>query len=534
MLAINILQGCSDHISGDATQEMVENAIYSLDIVMSQADKIDATKRHKLDSLKRQLNLSLQPRERYRHLEALFTEYRSYAIDTLLDISRMCEAEAIKMADDSLLYNACIMEAESHKGMGNYAKALSTLDRIPPYWKDKFHRRILNRYCSIYYSLADKAQTAEDKRVNTEKLNSYRDSIIALAQPRSTDYWLNTASRQLNAGDHNGCLASLDSLEAISTCEVDSGVLAHIRAQGLEEAGDTQMAKYHYAIAAAYDLRHSVRKYEALQELARILSAEGDNRRAFTYIMRAINDIHASHATSRIERISGYMPIISAAYANQQQKTTENKNMLLATSAILLIGLCLATFYAIRKNRHLNTEHRYLLQKNEELQRLRSSLSEANAKLKESSKVKEEYLGTLFNLCADYIDTFDKFRLQISQRLKAGKVKDINAALVAPVGADLLQSFFQKFDSIFLDIFPDFIDKFNTLMKPDHQLRPRPGELLSPELRIYALVRLGITDSTKIAAFLHYSPQTVYNYRFRVRSNARIPKEEFPIAVRAL
>lgn len=503
-------------------------------MVMSQADEIDAAKRHRLDSLKKQLNSSLQPRERYRQLEALFAEYRSYAIDTLLEVSRMCEAEAIKMADDSLLYNAYIMEAESHKGMGDYTKALAVLGKIPPYWEERFHRQILNRYCSIYYSLADKSQTAEDKRVNTEKLNSYRDSIIAISRPRSTDYWLNTASRQLNTGDYAGCLASLDSLEAISTCEVNPGVLAHIRAQGLEAAGDTRNAKYHYAIAAAYDLRHSVRKYEALQELARILSAEGDNRRAFTYIMRAINDIHASHATSRIERISGYMPIISAAYANQQQKSTENKNILLATSAILLIGLCLATFYAIRKNRRLNIEHRYLLQKNEELQRLRASLSEANAKLKESSKVKEEYLGILFNLCADYIDTFDKFRLQMSQRLKAGKVKDISAALVAPVGADLLHSFFQKFDSIFLDIFPDFIDKFNTLMKPDHHLRPRAGELLSPELRIYALVRLGITDSTKIAAFLHYSPQTVYNYRFRVRSNARIPKEEFPLAVRAL
>ena len=501
---------------------------------MSQADAIDAAKRHRLDSLKKQLNRSLQPHDRYRHLEALFSEYRSYAIDTLLDISRMCEAEAIKMDDDSLLYNAYIMEAESHKGMGDYTKALSTLDKIPPYWKEKFQRRILNRYCSIYYSLADKSQTAEDKRANTEKLSSYRDSIIAISRPRSTDYWLNTASRQLNAGDYSGCLASLDSLESIPSCDANPGVLAHIRAQGLEAAGDIRLAKYNFALAATYDLEHSVRKYEALQELARILSAEGDNRRAFTYIMRAINDIHASHATSRIERISGYMPIISAAYANQQQKTTENKNILLATSTLLLIGLCLATFYAIRKNRRLNIEHRYLLQKNEELQRLRSSLSEANAKLQESSKVKEEYLGTLFNLCADYIDTFDKFRMQISQRLKAGKVKDISAALVAPVGADLLQSFFRKFDSIFLDIFPDFIDKFNTLMNPDYQLHPRQGELLSPELRIYALVRLGITDSTKIASFLHYSPQTVYNYRFRVRSNARIPKEEFPLAVRAL
>ena len=190
--------------------------------------------------------------------------------------------------------------------------------------------------------------------------------------------------------------------------------------------------------------------------------------------------------------------------------------------------------FAIRKNKRLNHERHALERKNIELENLRGRLSEANHRLQESSKVKEQYLGYLFNLCADYIGSLDKYRLQLSQRIKAGKIKDIDAILATPQGPEHLQSFFQKFDSIFLDIFPDFISRFNALMQPGYELEPRPGELLSPELRIYALVRLGITDSSQIAAFLHYSPQTVYNYRFRVRSHARIPREDFPRAVRSL
>lgn len=533
IILASFVTGCGN-TDLDHTPRDTREALASLDLVMSRADEIDTNKRHRLDSLKSRLALSDNPSERYDQFERLFYEYRSYSMDTLLDVSRQCVAEALKMGNDSLLYNARIMEAESYKGIGNYNDAIATLDKIPARWKEIFRHRILNRYCSIYYSLTEHSTTDEERLKNSVKLKCYRDSIIAMATPRSTDYWLNTASLKLADGDNEGCMASLDSIEAIPSAKIDPGILAHIRALCLEAAGDIDKAKYYYAIAATYDLRHSVRKYEALQELARILSDEGDNQRAFKYIMRAINDIHASHAASRIQRISKYQPIIVASYIDAERKSSHNKNLLLATSGVLLAGLCVAIWYAVRKNRHLNLERHDLTKKNEELQKLRASLSDANNRLKESSKVKEEYLGILFNLSAEYIDSFDKFRTQISQRLKAGKVKDISSALAAPIGPDLLQSFFQKFDSIFLDIFPDFIDKFNTLMKPGCEIHPRQGELLSPELRIYALVRLGITDSTKIASFLHYSPQTVYNYRSRVRSCAIIPKEDFPRAVKAL
>lgn len=538
IIIICMMTGCDagsrgSRPAGDMPTTTAE-ALDRLDRVMARNADIDRDKRHRLDSLKRSYSVAATPAERYNRLQALFGEYRSYAMDTLLLISRECVQTAREMGNDSLLYNAMIMEAESHKGIGDYTTALSRLDRIPEPWRSTFHRRILNRYCSIYYSLVEHSTTDQDYKANLDKLDSYRDSIIAIADPGSTDYWLNLAAKHLNANNYTACLTALDSLEAGHGGSIDLGVLTFTRGRSLEGLGRIDEAKYNYAVAAAHDLELSVRKYEALQELARILSAEGDDRRAFGYIMRAIDDIHNSHATSRIQRISSYLPIITASYTDAQQKSARNKNLWLIISGALLAALCCAVIFAIRKNKRLNDERHALERKNIELENLRARLSEANHRLQESSKVKEQYLGYLFNLCADYIGSLDKYRLQLSQRIKAGKIKDIDAILATPQGSEHLQSFFQKFDSIFLDIFPDFITKFNALMQPGYELEPRPGELLSPELRIYALVRLGIADSGQIAAFLHYSPQTVYNYRFRVRSHARIPREDFPRAVRAL
>ena len=140
----------------------------------------------------------------------------------------------------------------------------------------------------------------------------------------------------------------------------------------------------------------------------------------------------------------------------------------------------------------------------------------------------------MFALCSEYIDSNEKYRLQLIRKLKSGRVADIETVLQSSQSPVYLKSFFEKFDSVFLDLFPDFVERFNALMKPGHALVPHDGELLTPELRIYALVRLGINDSTKIAAFLHYSVQTVYNYRLRVRNNSIIDKREFVSRVQSL
>ena len=148
--------------------------------------------------------------------------------------------------------------------------------------------------------------------------------------------------------------------------------------------------------------------------------------------------------------------------------------------------------------------------------------------------IKEEYIGQLFNLCSNYISEAEKNRISILGKLKTGKNKELQAQLDQSTMKQDLSQLFYNFDMIFLELFPDFIDRFNALLRPGEHIEVKGNNLLSPELRIYALVRLGINDSVKIASFLHYSPQTVYNYRLKTRNRSDLPKDEFIAHVRRL
>lgn len=507
---------CRDvNTSGQSDSAKTEQTIEELDRVLANSQEFERIKRNKIDSIRAILVDAPTPMARYSTLQDLFKEYSSYSMDTTLLLARRCLAEARAMDNDSLIWSATIMEAEGLKGMGDYTRAIMTLQNIPEKWARVYRTRIYNRYVSIYYSLADYATSDQEREYYKGLVGAYRDSLIAQQNYRTAGHWLNLAEKNRSDGNLTAAAGYLDSIRVYARDRADEGVLSYLKACCLENMGDIEESKRLYARAAIIDLSNSVRKYEALQELARILSVEGDQTRAYRYIMRAISDIQASNARSRIQRITRYMPIIASSYNEEQELSMRNKTRLLFLTGALALLLLFSILHIRTKNRKLNDEHEALSIKNAELETLRQRLSEANRSLEESSKIKEQYLGYLFNLCADYIGSLDRYKMQLAQRVKAGRVKDIDALLSQPQGSEHLQSFFKKFDAIFLDIFPDFIEKINGLLNDDYRLSPRPGELLSPELRIYALVRLGINDSTQIAAFLHYSPQTVYNYRTR-------------------
>lgn len=189
-------------------------------------------------------------------------------------------------------------------------------------------------------------------------------------------------------------------------------------------------------------------------------------------------------------------------------------------------------------NKHieeLSLAHTKLAEANEQLQLLNEQLKETNRKLRESNYVKEEYIGYVFAICSNYISKLDEFRKNINRKIKAKQIDDIKALTDTPIMAqNELKEFYHNFDAIFLHVYPDFIRDFNALLQPDAQIVLKEGQLLNTELRIYALVRLGINDSVKIADFLHCSPQTVYNNRLKMRNKAIIPKEDFASTVMAL
>lgn len=509
-------------------------AIDRLDSVIRRRPDIEKEKQLEISKARQRVIAAESDEERLNNMKLYIYEYRKYNLDTLLALAQQWVKMAQEIGNDSMIWRARLMEAEGLKGTGQFFESLRMLDSFPAKWKKAFRARLLNRYVSIYYSLSDMAVSPVEKELWTNRLNAYRDSIIMESEPGSLPYWMNLIEYHSTSDPPAKTLAEIDAMPGNIVNEADPGVLAYIRGRTLERLGRRDEAKYHYAIGAAFDLGRSVRKYESLQELSRMLSEDGDDTRAYRYIMMSLDDMRSSNARGRMRRVVEYMPIVASAYSSAEASAQRLRTIQLTTVTALAIALAVAIFFIYKKNRRLVTERRRLHYKNEELEHLRTQLSEANVTLEESAKVKDRYLGYLFNLCSDYIGSLDRYRLSLLQRVKAGKMKDITEILAAPQGNEHLQSFFKQFDQIFLDMFPDFIEKLNALLTPDYSLTPKPGELLSPELRIYALVRLGISDSTQIAAFLHYSPQTVYNYRFRVRSHSSLSKEEFDAAVREL
>lgn len=214
------------------------------------------------------------------------------------------------------------------------------------------------------------------------------------------------------------------------------------------------------------------------------------------------------------------------------------------------LGFIVVQFWKIKKskaaladaNRQLSTHvdqlsaaHEQLAHVNSELQSVNVQLTSTNNQLLESNYVKEEYIGYVFSICSSYISKFEEFRKNVSRKMKTGQFDEVKQMTA---GSTIVQSelkeFYHSFDALFLHVYPDFVDDFNALLRPEEQIVLKEGELLNTELRIYALVRLGINDSVKIADFLHCSPQTVYNNRLRTRNKAAIPKESFAEVVRSL
>lgn len=210
------------------------------------------------------------------------------------------------------------------------------------------------------------------------------------------------------------------------------------------------------------------------------------------------------------------------------------RNILIVVAFLAAVILGILLWFIYSRNKHLAMMHRELAANNEKLQSLNARLEELNHDLVESNLIKEEYIGQLFNLCSSYINDAEKNRIRILGKLKSGKNKEVQEQLDQSTMKEDLSKLFYNFDMIFLELFPDFIERFNALLRPGEHIEVKGDNLLSPELRIYALVRLGINDSVKIASFLHYSPQTVYNYRMKTRNRSDLPKEEFVSRVRRL
>ncbi|MBQ8711209.1 MAG: transcriptional regulator [Prevotella sp.] len=316
--------------------------------------------------------------------------------------------------------------------------------------------------------------------------------------------------------------------ERVEPGTIGYSLMAYYRAEMLGSRGQTQEQKYWLAVSAITEVTSCDMNLSALWKLAEIIYAEGDIDRAVSYIDFSWNSISRFSTHKRAWLMA---PIMNDIYHGYRQKiTSTNRQLFILALAVGLLAcfLMLAFFYATR-------ERRYAVDARAELQQKNLMLSNVNAQLHDSNRVKDEYIRNFLQMCSTYIDKMDNYRLRINRKLKANQVKDVLQLTDSEqMRQDERTELMAHFDAVFLHLFPTFINDFNRLLQPEARVEPDEPGGLNTLLRIFALVRLGIDESSKIAEFLGYSANSIYNYRSRIKRQAIGDRADFEAQVRTI
>ncbi len=288
-----------------------------------------------------------------------------------------------------------------------------------------------------------------------------------------------------------------------------------------DDRGMQDSALYYFARSALCDMQHGVLEHASLREVALILFQRGDVERAYRYMNCCIEDADRSKARLRTIEIAGDMPLILNTYRRmilEQQHKQHNLILSLGISAAVLVLVSLGLVLLLRRWRMANQQLSLL---NGQLQTINQQLSITNAQLKDSNRIRDAYVTRYMSECSHIIEAMSQYHKTLLRASLSDKPKTLFQLVKSTEVIDrTLREFYCHFDETFLSLFPHFVADFNTLLRPDEQFQlPQQGHL-STELRIFALIRLGITDSEDIAHFLRLSVKTVYNYRTQTRNRA--------------
>ena len=331
-------------------------------------------------------------------------------------------------------------------------------------------------------------------------------------------------------GDPAGAIRELEQFMADNELnEHDRAICAWTLSESYGKLGDRAGQKEQLLRSSISDIKSSVREYISLRQLAMLLYEEGDLDRAYNFMTIAVDDASKCNARQRIIELSNSYPMINGIYVEtvrDQNHTLEWTIIIITVMSLMLLAMLL---YMRKQMRRIARARRQVEEAYEQLNHLTDQLKASNAKLSEAnnaiaeiSELKEIYIGRYMDQCLVYIDKLDGYSKTVGKLVNSGKSDDLKKLVKSTsLIDDELRQFYEQFDRTFLSIYPSFVSDLNGLLMPEEAIVPKKEGSLNTELRIFALIRLGISDSDRIAKFLRYSLTTIYNYRTKVRNKAK-------------
>ncbi|WP_010662336.1 DUF6377 domain-containing protein [Marinilabilia salmonicolor] len=507
-----------------------EAILDSLDQAIASKQEFEQQKENELSLLKQWLQEGSTKRETYDLSTRLYEAYRKYQIDSAIvyaerALKNAATQENIKYTRLQLviLYSSTGMFREAETILRSINKNVLPDSLLPDYY---------NAWRLFFNYYAANVQLPE----YDQKTRTYRDSLMQVLNPGSMFFRINQAESLIEKGETQTASHLLTNmLGEINPENENYAMVTFLKGLLHEIRGETQKSQQFFALSAINDIRKSTKDNSSIQHLAALAYEQGNIERAFHYSQVALNDALFCNVQFRTYYLTQFFTFINANY---KEKIEHQKNQLwlfLSLISLLSLFLIVAVIYVYKQMDKVSRIRRELDEMNKELIRLNSNISQKNEQLNDrnallidSNQIKEEYIAHFFDLCSTYINKLENYRKTLNKKAVSGEHKELFKMLKSnSVIESEVEELYHHFDTIFLNLYPSFVEEFNALLTDEEKSEPKNSDRLNTELRIFALVRLGITDSVKIASFLRYSLSTIYNYRTRARNRAAVPREKF-------
>ena len=507
--------------------------LQKLDSVIEASETIVAEKNKKIATLKQMAakeNNTALLLERYRELSE---EYYVFKFDSAKVYVEKGLALAKKVQNSRYIVTNTIMKAKLLSIGGLYSEAINTLNTIE---QDSLGEQNMTfdyniAYSTIYSYWADYCNDDTYSPIYRERSNAYLKTAIANIDKNNAayDYYMGEYHVYIDKDDDKALKHYFRTLEkngmtsrvyAMASFAIANNYSAHENMEKYEE----------YLIKASIcDILCCTKENLAIQDLAmHLFKQDNENiERARVYINTAMDDAKSYNNRLRILEISQKLPIIVSTYHNRL--TTQNSTLMYAVGGIslLVVTMIVLLYFFVRQNKLLSKRRHELHVSNNMLTETNERLNRANEQLLDTNRKREGLAKLYIDLCAKYIDKMAKFQVMVQRKIKANQINELMSYVSSSrLNYEDADTFMKRFDEAFLNLYPSFVTEFNALLKEDEQVITKNPHSLTTELRIFALIRLGVKESSEIAALLYYTPRTIYNYRSAFKNKA-LDRESF-------
>lgn len=506
-------------------QSPFEDDLEMIDAALTIADEYVHAKEQKIRTIENMLNSrGVNSLQKYHIYGQLFEEYEAYQFDKAKEMLENQESIAESLGNVALRNDALLDKAMLFINAGLYLETYEVFGQLDTTSFDAVQMvewyNVRQKFLSDY---DEYVSSSSIKVPDVEKVEYYQDQILKNTPESDPVNQHIRVLRLISQKDYDkASKLNTSILAGMDSGSRDYAIRAYWQGFIADHQGNSYEAIHWWALSAVSDIKCAIKDNASLSTIAPKLIASQDTDRAFRYIRQSLDDAIFYNAKLRKVQVATALPMIEKAYSDNKALQDKEKKIyinLITAIAVLLLFFCVVAIRFYTKGRMTARE---VEKKNAQLAAYYKSIEETeehlkmtNLELVEANAAKEEYLGLFLSMCSGYLDKLKKAqgREQYDEELK---------------------KFYRTFDTSFLQLYPTFVEDFNSLLREDSRITLKDGETLNTELRIFALIKLGITQSSHIASLLRYSVNTIYNYRAQVKNAALSDRENFEELVRKI